>query len=245
MMAYRYDDRFLDYAANTSDYAARKVIAALQVLGPIDSILDIGCARGTWLRAWSQAGASEICGVDGHYADTGSLLIDRRHFVPTDLTAELKLGRQFDLVESLEVAEHLPESASGAFVASLVHHSRGLVLFSAAPPGQGGEHHINEQPYDYWRNHFRAWGYRAVDWVRPRLAGDRMVSFWYRYNVMLYVSDQLMSRLPDEVRQRAVPNDKPIADIAPLLFKIRKRVVRPLPRSAIMGLARIKAHFHS
>ena len=244
-MAYRYDDRFLDYAANTSDYSARKVISLLQLLGPINSVLDVGCARGTWLRAWSQSGANEICGVDGHYADTAPLLIDRSRFVSADLTAELKLGRQFDLVQSLEVGEHLPKSVSGAFVASLVRHSRGLVLFSAAPPGQGGEHHINEQPYDYWRNLFRAWDYRAVDWVRPGLAKDRKVSFWYRYNVILYVSNQMITRLPEAIRQCAVPDGQPIADVAPLLFKIRKRVVRPLPRSAIMGLARIKAHFYS
>ncbi|MDP6884692.1 MAG: hypothetical protein QF830_11185, partial [Rhodospirillales bacterium] len=43
---------------------------------------------------------------------------------------------------SLEVAEHLPPDAAETFVATLVAHGR-LVLFSAAPPGQGGLNHVN------------------------------------------------------------------------------------------------------
>jgi hypothetical protein len=242
---YRYDSRFLDYAANTSDYSARAVIASLKPLGPINSVVDVGCARGTWLRAWSEAGAREICGVDGDYAATNSLIIDRRNFVSADLASGFDLGRQFDLVQSLEVAEHLPQAASSRFIAALVRHSRGLVMFSAAPPGQGGEHHINEQPYEFWRELFRAHGYSAVDYVRPRVAKDQLLSFWYRHNVMLYVSDDVMRCLPEEVRETVVPDGEPIDDVAPLLFKIRKRIVRGLPQFAVMGLARFKAYFHS
>lgn len=129
--AYRYDGRFLDYAANTSAVSARKVIAVLRAVGPIDSVLDVGCARGTWLQEWSRAGASEILGVDGAYADNESLLIDRARFMAADLAAGFDLGRQFDLVQSLEVAEHLPASASAGFVACLVRHSRG---WCCSPP---------------------------------------------------------------------------------------------------------------
>lgn len=244
-MNYRYDSRFLDYAANTSDYSARAVIARLKTLGPITSVLDVGCARGTWLRAWSEAGAAEICGVDGDYAATNSLMVDRRYFVSADLATGFNLGRQFDLVQSLEVAEHLPHAASSLFIAALVRHSRGLVLFSAAPPGQGGEHHINEQPYEFWRNLFRTHGYSAVDYVRPGVAKDQSLSFWYRYNMMLYVSDDVVPCLPEEVRGAVVPDGEPINDVAPLLFKIRRRIVHSLPQFAVMGLARFKAHFHS
>jgi hypothetical protein len=244
-LAYRYDNRFLDYATRTSDYAARRVIAVLKVLGPIRSVLDVGCARGTWLRAWSECGAVELCGVDGEYANTNSLLIDRHQFVSADLATGFHLSRQFDLVQSLEVAEHLPRDASRTFIASLTEHSRGLVLFSAAPPGQGGENHINEQPYDDWRELFRTYGYHAVDCVRPRLAEDPAVSYWYRYNVLLYVSAAMMPLLPSEFHRCVVRDNKPIDDVAPLLFKIRKSAIRRLPRFAIRGLARVKAHFHS
>jgi hypothetical protein len=131
------------------------------------------------------------------------------------LGAGFDLGRRFDLVQSLEVAEHLPGGTSAAFVASLVRHSRGLVLFSAAPPGQGGENHINEQSYDFWRGYFREWGYYAIDWIRPRLKGDKTVSYWYRYNLILYASAPMLERLPDEVRYSKLPEDELIPDVSP------------------------------
>jgi hypothetical protein len=46
----------------------------------------------------------------------------------------LRLGRRFELVQSVEVAEDLPPPAAGEFIASLVRHL-GHVLFSAASPG--------------------------------------------------------------------------------------------------------------
>ena len=154
-------------------------------------------------------------------------------------------GRRFDLVQSLEVAEHLPGSASAAFVALLVRHSRGLILFSAAPPGQGGENHINEQSYDFWRGHFRDWGYHAIDWIRPRLAGDKTISYWYRYNVILYASEPMLEHLPAEVLHSKVPEDEPIPDVSPRLFQVRKQVMQALPQSVILAMVRIKAQFYS
>ena len=70
-------------------------------------------------------------------------------------------------------------------------HAGRFILFSAAVPGQGGEHHVNEQPYDYWRKRFAEAGFTAYDFVRPRIAADNGISFWYRYNIILFVRDEL------------------------------------------------------
>jgi len=240
-----YDSRFLDYAANTSALSARRVIEIVRDNFTITSVLDVGCARGTWLREWAKAGIGDICGVDGSYADDGHLAIERTRFVSADLVSGFDLGRQFDLVQSLEVGEHLPTQASAAFVATLVRHGRGIVLFSAAPPGQGGAQHINERPYDFWRAHFRDLGYFPVDLIRPKVCRLRDVSFWYRYNTMMYLSEAAIERAPAAVRARVVPDHQRIADVSPRWFRLRKMVVRKLPRSAVMLLARTKAHIHS
>ena len=63
----------------------------------------------------------------------------------SNLANPVDLGRKFDLVQSLEVGEHLPKSAADTFVETLVKHGD-VVLFSAASVGQGGHDHINEQP---------------------------------------------------------------------------------------------------
>jgi hypothetical protein len=85
------------------------------------------------------------------------------------------------------VAEHIRESASEIFVESITRHTRAYVLFSAAPPGQGGEHHINEQPEEFWRKKFEERGFVTVDAVRPSIATDKKIPYWYRYNSLLFV----------------------------------------------------------
>ena len=98
------------------------------------------------------------------------------------------LERQFDLAQSLEVAEHLPQARAATFVSDLVAHAP-VVLFSAASPGQGGENHINEQPAEYWRKLFRQHDYFAIDCLRPLLARMPNIPVWYRYNIcLLYTS---------------------------------------------------------
>ena len=239
-MSYRYGSGFMDYTARRSAYSAQRIIFLIRGAVEVSSVLDVGCARGTWLREWRATGA-EIQGVDGAYVNPEEFVIDHGRFRAADLSAGFDLGCEFDLVQSLEVAEHLPSSASVEFVHSLVRHSRGLILFSAAPPGQGGENHINEQPYEYWRELFRTHGYRAVDWLRPQIAGEARIAFWYRYNAILYATGGALSKLPPHVCACALSDDMPIADVSPMLFRARKAIVRALPQSAQMRFARLKA----
>lgn len=71
----------------------------------------------------------------------------------------------FELITCIEVAEHLPRTSAPLLCDSIRRHlaPSGLVVFSAAPPGQAGEHHVNCQPAQYWRSllHERGISYRA------------------------------------------------------------------------------------
>lgn len=242
-MSRAYDASFMAYADQSSRYAAQQVATLLRASLALSSVLDIGCARGTWLQAWAALGAAEVQGVDGDYVDRATLQIPVEHFRAHDLSQPLDLGRRFDLVQSLEVAEHVPASAAEVFVENLCRHSGGCVLFSAAPPGQGGEFHVNEQPYDYWRERFRAHGYLAHDYLRPRILGDTAISFWYRFNLFLYVREDRRAGLPLDIAASAVADGTPLADVSPPLFRLRKRVVRMLPPALSDGLARFKARY--
>ena len=51
---------------------------------------------------------SEVLGLDGNYVDEDALLIARSELVVSNLANPVDMGKKFDLVESLEVAEHLP-----------------------------------------------------------------------------------------------------------------------------------------
>jgi SAM-dependent methyltransferase len=240
-MQYAYDSRFMDYADRSSRHSARTISALLRKTLTITSVLDIGCAKGTWLNAWHESGIEEIMGVDGSYVPADELVIPRERFVAADLSRPIDLHRKFDLVQSLEVAEHIRPEASDQFVENLARHSAGVVLFSAAPQGQGGEFHVNEQSYDYWREKFLAYGFEAYDYIRPLIAHDKSVSFWYRFNTLLYVRKDAIMSLPEEIQATRVPDTQEIHDISPLWFRARKLVIHTLPFGLQQKLARFKA----
>lgn len=156
------------------------------------SVLDVGCATGTWLAEWGRAGVSDLLGIDGDYVDRTALKLPRDRFKPIDLSRAFSLDRRFDLVQTLEVAEHLDQACADTFVASLTRHSD-TVLFSAAIPGQGGTHHVNEQWPSYWAEKFEKAGYTAYDVVRPRFWTDSRVQYWYRQNTLLFSRERVFS----------------------------------------------------
>jgi hypothetical protein len=127
--------------------------------------------------------------------DRAALHIPPERFTARDLERPLDLGRTFDLVVSLEVAEHLPPESAATFVASLTGLGS-LVLFSAAAPHQGGTHHVNEQWPAYWARLFEERGHVAVDCLRRRLWADERVEWWYAQNMVLYVERSHLEALP-------------------------------------------------
>jgi SAM-dependent methyltransferase len=237
---YEYDDVFYNYINAGALKSARHMLPLLiDVLPkPINSVLDVGCGAGAWLAVWKSLNV-EVTGLDGSYVHMDQLLIDQSEFVPKDLNKSFSLDRRFSLAQSLEVAEHLPPSSAPDFIASLCRHAD-MVLFSAATPGQGGENHINEQSYAYWREHFQNQGYAMYDPVRHSIAGNLAIKPWYRYNTFLYVNESCSAELLEELLPfRVEPGHTP-SDIAPLLYKLRKQVIRILPPSLSTLFARIK-----
>jgi SAM-dependent methyltransferase len=234
-----YDDSFFRYVNSSATQAARCILPLLLREFPVRSVLDVGCGQGAWLAVWRQLNVHDVLGIDGSYVDSTKLLIPCDRFLPHDLRFGFALNRRFSIVQSLEVAEHLPEECAATFVASLVRHGD-LILFSAAPKGQGGDNHINEQDYEYWRAHFARHGFVAIDFVRPQLTSTHGVAAWYRFNTLLYASAELIPGLPRIVRERQIPQHEPIRDVSPFHYRLRKRATRLLPVRMATLLARAK-----
>ncbi|MEH6582664.1 MAG: methyltransferase domain-containing protein [Halioglobus sp.] len=237
---YEYDDVFYNYINEGAKASAGQMLPPLlATLGaPVESVLDVGCGAGAWLSVWKTLDA-DVIGLDGSYVRHDQLLINPDEFIPTDLTSGFALGRKFSLAQSLEVAEHLPASAAAGFVANLCQHAD-LVLFSAATPGQGGENHINEQPYSYWRDLFQDQGFAMFDPVRQAVVGKNMVKPWYRYNTFLYASEHLAPEILTRLAPYRVSPDQTPPDIAPLAYRLRKQIIRLLPDRASTFMAVIK-----
>ena len=236
---YEYQTDFYRFLASFAVQSAKRIVPKVAAAVPVRSVVDFGCGHGGSLSVWA-AMEVLVTGVDGPYVDRRLLLIDAKDFHPADLAAPIGLARQFDLVQSLEVAEHLPAAKAGQFVDTLTAHGP-CVLFSAGVPGQGGENHLNEQPPDYWRAQFRERGYAAVDYLRPLIFRDKQIARWYRYNILLYIRDDMIAALPEAVRQCRVPDTQSLDAYWPLFHRLRHAVIRQLPSAVINRLACGKA----
>jgi SAM-dependent methyltransferase len=156
------------------------------------SVLDVGCGIGTWLKVARSRGISDIRGIEGFWLDKSKLRVEPGLVEVVDLEKNFNLGRRFDLVISLEVAEHLSESAADHFIESLTAHAP-LVSFSAAIPYQGGDHHVNEQFLPYWVERFSRFNFRPVDVIRGKIWNEPTILWWLRQNAVLFVEQQLLA----------------------------------------------------
>ncbi|PDT71745.1 hypothetical protein CO683_00875 [Bradyrhizobium ottawaense] len=234
---HEYTNEFFEYIERGSIASAKQVCNFLTPLLDIKSILDVGCGRGAWLREWQNAGVKLTHGVDGPYVQRQSLLIPSENFRAVDLSERFDAGRRYDLVSSLEVAEHLPPSSSEAFISSLVAHGD-MVLFSAATPGQGGENHINERPLTFWQNIFASKGYEAYDVVRQVFRDAKGIEPWYRFNTVLYVSERLKPSLPTEVYSTRAELGR-LRETGDIRWRIRKSILSLFPSDTVTALSKL------
>ena len=234
---HQYTDEFFEYIERGSIASAGRFSTYLAPLLGIKTVLDVGCGRGAWLREWKAAGVAIAQGVDGPYVRAETLLIPVGDFTAIDLSRKFDLGRRYDLVTCLEVAEHLPRSHSDTFISSLATHAD-LVLFSAATPGQGGENHINERPPSFWQGIFGNLGYEAYDAIRPVFRADNSVEPWYRFNTVLYANERARSSLPASVAQTRVEPGR-LREIGDIGWRARKSVLRLLPTATVTALSRM------
>ncbi len=239
----KYDDDFFDYVDTGAIQSAQVIVARLFAALRPASVLDVGCGRGGWLGVWAAAGCASVQGVDGDYVDRTRLHIPQDAFRSTDLAAPFDLGRRFDLVQCLEVAEHLAPAHATVLIDSIVRHGD-VVLFSAAVPGQGGTQHINERPLNYWRELFAARGFVAFDAVRPHIHTDRRIEPWYRFNTVLYANPAGQATLPADIREARVAEGTTLTEFGPLSWQLRKAILRHLPVGVIDQAAVINARLH-
>jgi SAM-dependent methyltransferase len=181
-----YDDRFYQAQVAESLASARIYLGYLWPYLPARSVLDVGCGRGAWLKACRELGSTELHGLDGSWNESSKLIDGAIRFRSIDLNRPFSLKDRVDLAMTLEVAEHLEPASSGVFVECLSAASD-AVLFGAAYSGQGGTHHINEQPHTFWASLFARLDYAPFDLFRPVFWANEDVCYWYRQNTFLYL----------------------------------------------------------
>jgi hypothetical protein len=208
---------YLDNVSRYSEGSKRSAEIILRIVCDLirpSSVIDVGCSIGTWLSVCNAAGTQDFLGIDGDYVDRDSLMIPRDSFQAFDLTKSFLIGRRFDLVMTLEVAEHLPKEAASSFVHSLTELGP-VVLFSAAIPFQGGTGHINEQWPEYWATLFGERGYVAVDCIRHKVWNDPNIQVWYAQNCLLFVEESILRSNAALLREHELSNGNPLNIVHP------------------------------
>lgn len=155
----------------------------------VRSVIDVGCGTGALLKALRDRGC-EVFGLE--YSGAALKYCRARGLSVAKFDLEKDVfdnHRTFDVAVSMEVAEHLPARIADRYVDLLTHLSQ-VIIFTAAPPGQGGTDHVNLQPPSYWISKFRQRGFEHAEELSQRwreswkVAGD--VECWYHQNLMIF-----------------------------------------------------------
>lgn len=191
-----YSKNFFNINKRGSLKSARQIVPLVLKLIEPRSVIDVGCGMGAWLSVFKSGGVDDIFGIDGDYVEQSILLIPADKFLAHDLRKPLNsINRKFDLVVSLEVAEHISSEAEEYFINTLIGLGP-VILFSAAVPYQGGLNHLNERWQDYWVSVFGKKGYMVVDFLRKRIWNNQEVDWWYRQNIFLFVEQAKITKFP-------------------------------------------------
>lgn len=218
-----YGEEFYINQIKGSYGSAKKYVDILENIFSPKKVVDVGCGRGSWLKAFRENGAEILVGVDGPWNSQEKMIEDSISFYSADLSNPINIfeSKSFDLAISLEVAEHLESKYSKIFIESLVNLSS-VVLFGAAFNNQGGTNHINEQNHDYWAEIFISFNFYPFDLFRSEVWGDEEVEFWYQQNTFLYVqkdSEVYLKLL--EMGKKPISNLKYLNCVHPKLYEIK------------------------
>ncbi len=160
-----YTNHFFESIHSSSTLAAKLIVPIIYNSLRPKSVVDIGCGSGAWLAAWkTQPFAPKVLGVDSQLNQTLASILKSGEFLENNLEDSLNIDETFDLTICLEVAEHIRPEFSESLVNSLTKLSK-FILFSAAPPGDGGMNHVNEKPFGFWKELFESHGYRCFDYI--------------------------------------------------------------------------------
>lgn len=119
------------------------------------SVVDVGAANGLHCKRFEELGV-ETFGIEGTPYFSSYLQENCQNFIIQDLRQPFTIERQFDLVYSVEVFEHIEPEKVDVLLDNIVR--LGNTFFITASPETGGHGHYNPQPKEYWINKLQAKG---------------------------------------------------------------------------------------
>jgi SAM-dependent methyltransferase len=204
-----YGKKFYDKQGPSSAASAQLVVPTIVELFQPKSAIDIGCGIGTWCLALANAGVSDVYGLDGPWVDSARFGLGAERFIAFDFDSAAKPyapslpQARFDLLVSFEFLEHV-DPLHAADIVKFMTAAADIVVAGAAPPGQGGKNHVNEQWPSYWATLFAAQGFVAYDALRPLIWALDGVEPWYLQNPICYFKGEVPAHVVARVERVAL-----------------------------------------
>lgn len=230
-----YTESFYHKQREGSRRSAQLVLPLVLELIDCQRAIDVGCGVGTWLAVLKELGVKEITGVDGEYVKPNMLQIPPEDFHPHNLNQFFHENKKYDLVISLEVAEHLAADSADTFVETLTSLGP-VVLFSAAVPYQVGTGHINPQWPEYWIERFQKKGFTVIDCLRPKIWHNPEVQYWYAQNMFLFVREDFLEKSPKLQQEKADNNSSYYSIVHPRMLEATMVVLDYATKPELMSL---------
>ena len=155
----------------------------------IKSVVDVGCGFGFHSKYFRDMLGCEILSVEGSSKVAELSLVPESIVCHDYTTGPYVPGKVYDLCWSVEFVEHVDAQFVENFISTFKKCK--YLAMTHGLPGQGGHHHVNEQPPEYWIDLLRQHGF-ILDADLTRKA--RMISSEDKRDYLAWRSD----RSPDK-----------------------------------------------
>lgn len=132
-------------------------------IGDFESLCDLGAGTGVWPSLCADKGVGRVVAYDrnpyhkAYYAEHGNQKVK---YILDDFTEGIK--GKYDVVSSIEVFEHITDTAILPFLETVAKQCRWF-LFSSTPHTAGSDDdwgHVNIKSSEAWQILFEAYGFK-------------------------------------------------------------------------------------
>jgi SAM-dependent methyltransferase len=150
------------------------------------TMLDIGCGEGHAVK-WFLDHGVEAIGVDGSKLALDNSPVQDRILIHDFTQGPLPIGSMLkpDIIWSCEFLEHVEEKYQDNYMRLFSTANLVFLTYSEPQWSEGGHHHVNCKPQEYWDEVFKKYGFKRQEFYTNKLRGIATAR-WVKPTVCAY-----------------------------------------------------------